>query len=44
LLVKILGDRATPEADKPRYLRALDFLEGPEKDQALLDLLTVNLN
>jgi len=44
LLVKILGDKNTPEDAKPRYLRALDFLEGPEKDQALVDLLTVNLN
>lgn len=44
LLVKILGDKATLETEKPRYLRALDFLEGPEKDKALVDLLTVNLN
>jgi HEAT repeat protein len=44
LLVKILGDKSTPEDTKPRYLRALDFLEGPEKEKALVDLLTVNLN
>lgn len=44
LLVKILGDKTTPEVEKPRYLRALDFLEGPEKEKALVDLLTVNLN
>jgi hypothetical protein len=25
-------------------LRALDFLEGPEKEKALVDLLTANLN
>ncbi len=44
LLVKILGDKAISNDEKPRYLRALDFLEGPEKEKALVDLLTVNLN
>jgi putative membrane-bound dehydrogenase-like protein len=44
LLVRILSDPATPEEAKPRYLRALDFLEGPEKEKALVDLLTANLN
>ncbi len=40
LLVKIITDKATTETDKPRYLRALDFQKGPEKEKALLDLLT----
>lgn len=41
LLVKILTDAAVPAADQPRYLRAFDFLTGPEKDAALLQLLAV---
>ena len=40
LLVKLLNDRTTSETDKQRYLRAFDFLTGPEKDAALLQLLT----
>ncbi|MBX3731616.1 MAG: PQQ-dependent sugar dehydrogenase [Verrucomicrobiae bacterium] len=39
LLVKIVGDPATPPADHPRYLRAFDFLTGPEKDAALVQIL-----
>ncbi len=41
LLVKILKDPATKEADKPRYLRSFDFLKGAEKDAALVELLDV---
>lgn len=41
-LVKILRDPATAEADKPRYFRAFDFQSGPEKDAALLELLTAS--
>ena len=41
LLVKILKDPATPEAEKPRYLRSFDFLKGAEKDAALVELLDV---
>jgi hypothetical protein len=40
LLVKLINDKSTTEADKQRYLRAFDFLTGPEKDSALLKLLT----
>ena len=43
LLVKIISDKATAESDKPRYLRALDFQKGPEKEKALVDLLTAGL-
>jgi len=39
LLVKILLDKKTKEADKPRYIRALDFQSGPEKNAALIKLL-----
>ena len=38
LLAKILKDPATKEADQPRYLRAFDFLAGPEKEAALKSL------
>jgi hypothetical protein len=35
-LADIILDKTTPEADKPRYLRALDFIpKSKEKDQAL---------
>ncbi len=39
LLVKILLDKKTTEDEKPRYIRALDFQSGPEKDAALIKLL-----
>ncbi|MBA3937559.1 MAG: NPCBM/NEW2 domain-containing protein [Planctomycetes bacterium] len=39
LLVKILKDPKTPEAEQPRYMRAFDFHKGPEKDAALKSLL-----
>jgi hypothetical protein len=39
LLVKIMKDPATKEEDQPRYFRAFDFLNGPEKDVALKSLL-----
>ena len=42
LLVKILKDPSTKESEKPRYLRAFDFLAGPEKDAALVQLLTAS--
>ncbi len=40
LLARILKDPATPEDEKPRYFRAFDFQTGPEKDAALVELLT----
>ena len=39
LLAQIIKDPNTPEHDRPRYIRALDFLKGPEKEQALIQLL-----
>jgi hypothetical protein len=41
LIVKILKDKNTPEDTHPRYLRALDFHSGPEKDKALEALLDI---
>ncbi len=43
LLVKILGDKSLPESEKPRYFRALDFIDGEEKEAALVELLTGDL-
>lgn len=43
LIVKILNDKSLPEEEKPRYFRALDFIEGPEKENALVELLTGDL-
>ncbi len=40
LLVKLITDKTTPAADKERYLRALDFMRGPAKDAALLEIST----
>ena len=40
LLVKLIADKSTPEKERDRYFRALDFIKGPEKDTALLELLT----
>ena len=41
LIVKILKDKNTPEDTHPRYLRALDFHSGSEKDKALEALLDI---
>ncbi|MCS1408602.1 MAG: hypothetical protein M2R45_01778 [Verrucomicrobia subdivision 3 bacterium] len=43
LLVKIIGDKSLTEAEKLRYFRAMDFLEGPEKEAALVKLLMDDL-
>ncbi len=42
LLVKLIADKSAAKADKDRYLRALDFIKGPEKDAALLELVTAS--
>jgi putative membrane-bound dehydrogenase-like protein len=39
LLVKIIQDPNTPKEERDRYIRALDFIKGPEKDAALVQLL-----
>ena len=38
LLAEFIDDPATPAAELPRYLRAFDFLKGPEKERVLVDL------
>jgi putative membrane-bound dehydrogenase-like protein len=40
LLAKIVNSKSTPEPEKPRYIRAMDFQAGPEKDAALIEMLT----
>ncbi|HZQ46087.1 MAG TPA: HEAT repeat domain-containing protein, partial [Verrucomicrobiae bacterium] len=39
LLVKIIASTGTPEGERPRYFRALDFIQSPEKNAALIQLL-----
>jgi putative membrane-bound dehydrogenase-like protein len=39
LLAKIITSDTTKEEEQPRYLRALDFFSGPEKDAALKAIL-----
>ncbi|MCB9925651.1 MAG: DUF1080 domain-containing protein [Planctomycetaceae bacterium] len=39
LLAKIIQDEKTPSDTHPRYMRAFDFLSGPEKDKALQAIL-----
>ena len=41
MLAKVLEDKSLPDAEKPRFLRAFDFLpEGPEKTKSLVQLAT----
>jgi putative membrane-bound dehydrogenase-like protein len=40
LLAKIVTDKSTPEAEKARYMRAMDFQKGPEKEAALIEMVT----
>ncbi len=44
LLVKIITKGNLSEGQKTHYLRALDFIKGPEKDAALVDLITAGVN
>jgi len=40
-LVKILADKSLPDAEKPRFIRAFDFLPAaPEKTKALVQIAT----
>ena len=43
LLAKLITDKNISENDKSRYLRALDFIKGPEKEAALLEIATSGL-
>jgi putative membrane-bound dehydrogenase-like protein len=40
LLVKIIADKNLTAQDREHYFRSLDFIDGPEKEAALLELLT----
>jgi putative membrane-bound dehydrogenase-like protein len=40
LLVKILRDKNLVASDRDKYFRSLDFITGPEKEAALIELLT----
>ena len=40
-LIKILKDQKIPTASHPRFLRALDFHSGPEREKALESLLDI---
>lgn len=44
LLVKLITNKDTSVKDKERYLRSLDFIKGPEKDAALVEISTSLLN
>jgi putative membrane-bound dehydrogenase-like protein len=44
LLVRIITDKATPRQERARYLRSLDFIKGPEREAALVDLITSGIN
>ena len=41
LLVKIISDKNCSATDRDHYFRSFDFLSGPEKDAALVELLTL---
>jgi putative membrane-bound dehydrogenase-like protein len=41
-LAKIISDPDTPQSERPRYFRAFDFIKGPEKNAALMELLIAN--
>ena len=40
LLVKIINDKGLSAKERDHYFRSLDFIAGPEKDAALVELLT----
>jgi hypothetical protein len=43
LLARIITDKSTSAKDKDRFLRSLDFIKGPEKDAALVEISTAAL-
>ncbi|MBA4150728.1 MAG: NPCBM/NEW2 domain-containing protein [Verrucomicrobia bacterium] len=40
-LAKLIADPSTPEEERLRYFRSFDFLKGPEKEIALIELLSL---
>jgi putative membrane-bound dehydrogenase-like protein len=43
MLVKLITAKEATTVDKERYMRALDFISGPEKEEALLEIATSSL-
>lgn len=43
MLVKLITAKDATATDKDRYMRALDFISGPEKEQALVEIATGGL-
>ena len=43
LLAKVITDKNTSAKDKERFMRSLDFIKGPEKDAALVEISTAAL-
>lgn len=43
MLVKLITAKDATGSDKDRYMRALDFISGPEKEQALVEIATGGL-
>jgi hypothetical protein len=39
MIVKIIKNKDTTQKERDRFFRALDFIKGPEKDAALVELL-----
>ena len=39
LIVKIIKSKETPEKERPKYFRALDFQSPSQRDEALLEIL-----
>jgi putative membrane-bound dehydrogenase-like protein len=44
LIAKLVTNKQTSDAEKARLLRALDFVKGPEKEAALVEIATAGLN
>ena len=40
LLVKVITDKNLTPRERDHYIRSLDFITGPEKEAALVELLT----
>ena len=43
LIAKIIKSKETPEKERPKYFRALDFQSASQRDKALLEILQENL-
>ena len=42
LIAKIIQSKETPEKERPKYFRALDFQSASQRDEALLQILQEN--